>query len=58
MKWDTLLRAVGIAGFLVAYLIFVLYGQRTEIFVLVVASIGTLVMPEFIHHLPIGPTKG
>lgn len=57
MKWDAILRSSGILGFVLAYFIYVQYGTSLEIFMLVIMSIGTLVSPEFIHHLPIGPSK-
>ena len=57
MRWDLALRVVGIGGVLAAYLIFLRFGESAELFVTVVLAIGTLVMPEFIDHLPIGPTK-
>jgi hypothetical protein len=57
MKWDTLLRAAGIVGIVAAYAVYTVLGQSTEVFVLVVLAIGTLVSPEFVDNLPIGPSK-
>lgn len=56
-RWEALLRTAGIVGFLLAYGIFTVYGTSSYAFALVIASIGTLVMPEFVHELPIGPQK-
>lgn len=56
-KWDKLLRVGGIAGLLVAYLIYALEGGNLEVFIVVVLAIGTLVSPEFVDRMPFGPSK-
>lgn len=57
MRWDTALRGLGIAGFLGAYLLYLRFGSSFQVFAFVVAAIGTLVMPEFVDRLPVGPAK-
>jgi len=57
MKWDTALRAVGIVGVLAAYGVFVEAGESIYVLGLIVAAIGTLVMPEFVDRMPYLPDK-
>jgi len=57
MKWDTILRAIGIAGVLVAYGIYATNGASLEVLLVIIMAIGTLVSPEFISKMKWGPVK-
>jgi len=57
MKWDVILRSVGIVGIIGAYGLFVVYGDMTYPLVVAVMGIVALVSPEAIDALPFGPTK-
>jgi len=57
MKWDTLLRGVGIVGILLAYGVFAVYGEMTYPLVIAVVAIVALVSPEAVDALPVGPSK-
>jgi len=57
MKWDAILRVVGICGVLGAYALFVKAGANVTVLLAVVASIVALISPEAVDALPFGPSK-
>jgi hypothetical protein len=57
MKWNTVLRAFGIAGIVLALGVFGAYDLSIEAFMIAAVSVIALVSPEALDQLPFGPSK-
>jgi len=57
MKWDSLLRAIGVLGVVLAYGVFTVYGSSQMGLVIVLMGILSVVAPEAIDAFPFGPSK-
>jgi len=57
MEWDNLTRMIGVIGMFLSYYVYTMHGSSLDVFVFVILSIGTLVAPEFVDNLPVGPNK-
>lgn len=57
MQWDHALRGLAMLFILGAYVVYTRFGTSMTTLFLVIASVGTLAMPEFVDRLPFGPSK-
>lgn len=59
MKWDAILRAFGVLALVAAYAVyrFSSGGMNWMVFTTVVIAILSVVAPEAIDNLPVGPSK-
>lgn len=57
MHAHTILRAVGVAGVVAAYGLFVAFGTSRPALIIAVLGVIAIVAPEVLDQLPFGPGK-